>query len=67
MKKLCDTCVSRLVCQTKNTPCMGWNDENLFWAFINLHFPFQEQEIRKKRDYIKRLQDESRGVEYATD
>lgn len=56
----CDTCVSRFICPNNYRPCDGYNDENLFWAFINLHFPFQEKEIEGKRKFIKSLQKESR-------
>ena len=59
MDKKCDNCVSRFICPTKGTACMGWNDENLFWAFINLHFPFQEEKINEMRAFIRNLQKES--------
>lgn len=55
-KKSCDTCVSRLICPNNYRVCAGWNDEELFWGLVKLHFPFQDEFIDKKREFIKKSQ-----------
>lgn len=56
VNKSCSNCVSRFICPNNYRPCDGYNDENLFWGLIKLHFPFQDESIDKKREFIKELQ-----------
>lgn len=58
--KSCNACVSRFICPIQNRTCDGYNDENLFWALIKLHFPFQDEMIDQKRELIKILQKEKK-------
>ena len=59
--KSCSTCVSRFICPNNYRPCDGYNDENMFWVFIKLHFPFQDEAIDRKREFIKSLQKENKN------
>ena len=60
--KSCNACVSRFICPIQNRTCDGYNDENLFWALIKLHFPFQDEMIDQKREFIKSLQKEKNKI-----
>ena len=59
MAKTCDTCVSRFICPNNYRPCDGYNDENLFWAFLGLIFPLGPKEVNHIRNYIRGLQKEN--------
>lgn len=61
--KSCATCVSRFICPNNYRPCGGYNDESLFWGLIKLHFPFQDDVIDRKREFIKSLQKENKKNE----
>lgn len=61
--KSCNACVSRFICPIQDRTCDGYNDENLFWALIKLHFPFQDKMIDQKRELIKSLQKEKSKIE----
>ena len=61
--KSCNACVSRFICPIQDRTCDGYNDENLFWALIKLHFPFQDEMIDRKRELIKSLQKEKSKIE----
>lgn len=59
ISKTCSTCVSRFICPINYRTCDGYNDENVFWGLIKLHFPFQDKAIDQKREFIKSLQKEN--------
>lgn len=61
MDRSCSNCVSRYICPNNYRPCSGWNDEGLFWGLINLLFPFQDEKIDRKREFIKSLQKENKN------
>ena len=58
-KKSCSNCVSRFICPNNYRTCDGWNDEDMFWALIRLHFP--NDDIDRRRKFLKSLRAENGG------
>ena len=54
--KTCDTCVSRLICPINYRVCDGWNEKELFWSFLKLHFYGQDETIDRLRLLIEETQ-----------
>lgn len=60
MPKSCETCVSRFICPNAHIPCMGHNDEEVFWSLLKLPFMDCVDRIDYTRKLIRELQEESR-------
>lgn len=61
--KSCENCTNRFLCPNNYRVCDGYNDENLFWSLILLHFPILENRVVSTRKFIKSLQEENIGRE----
>lgn len=61
LEKTCDNCVSRLICPMRSTPCMGWNDEEVFWSLLKLPHMDLVDRIDDYRKFVVSLQSEYNG------
>ena len=62
MKKICDNCINRLICPTRqiNKPeniCDGFNNENVFIGLSSLTFNINGDKIKRILKFIKNLQE----------
>lgn len=62
-KKSCNNCVSRFICVNNSVPCMGHNDEEVFWSLLKLPFMGEADRIDHYRVLVKGLQAEARRTD----
>lgn len=66
-KKSCNNCVSRFICPNNSKPCIGHNEEEMFWSLLKLPFMDIANRIDYYRGVVKELQAEARRSDNATD
>lgn len=46
----CEDCVSRYICflSSQNEPCLGYNDKEMFWKCMSVHFPLKNIKTMRK-------------------
>lgn len=62
-EKSCNNCVSRFICVNNSVPCMGHNDEEVFWSLLKLPFMGEVDRIDHYRVLVKGLQAEARRTD----